>query len=323
MNLDVVLQDVCSVVGTGDFLHERVWMRNIFTEEPGVKATECPDVTSVLETRATACRQVVFDPNSAAFCFSGENYVELEGGASIQMKDLSVGDLVKTASGSFESVYTFGHYDEKVQATFVQLFSESLDKPLELTADHMVFLNGKDVPAPARSLLVGDSLLLSDGKTADIVSVKEVTRLGAYAPFTASGSIVVGNVVASNYVSFEDGPYITIAGMELMSCHWMAHLTQAPRRLFCSLVASCENESYNDQGINVWVAGQLQVALWWMTQSAIVKSITIGFSLCFFLLLAGVEMLLNSPLMMATVAGVAGFLLHKNKSDTSAQKQIN
>jgi hypothetical protein len=55
---DVVLQDVCSVVGTANPLHNRVWMRNIFTEEKGQAIQQCLDPMAPLVTRATDCRAV-------------------------------------------------------------------------------------------------------------------------------------------------------------------------------------------------------------------------------------------------------------------------
>lgn len=181
------------------------------------------------------------------------------------MKDLMVGDRVKTtADGNFESVYTFGHYQQNGSVKYLQIFAKSLAKPLEITADHLVYVNGKDAPVPAGSLVVGDALVLdTKHQSATITKIKQVTREGAYAPFTASGSIVVNNVVASSYLSFESGAHLTIGGMPVVSYHWVSHLTQAPHRLYCSLVMNgCEGESYNDQGLNVWTIGPLHAAQW-------------------------------------------------------------
>mmetsp|Transcript_9231 Transcript_9231/g.15352 ORF Transcript_9231/g.15352 Transcript_9231/m.15352 type:complete len:683 (-) Transcript_9231:123-2171(-) len=320
---DVVLQDFCHVVGTADPLHERAWMRNVFTEEKGTPATTCADVSAPLASRATPCRQVVFLPGVT--CFSGENSVELENGSSIQMKDLSIGDLVKTADGTYESIYTFGHYEHNAEANYVQIFAKSLDQPLELSAEHLVFVRGKDVPAPAGSLAVGDSLLLSNGNSAEIVNMKQVIRRGAYAPFTASGSIVVNHVVASNYIAFETGAYVTIGSVQFVSYQWFSHLTQAPRRMYCSMVVgNCENESYTENGISLWTVGPLKAAMWWIQQNIVVKSIVIGLTLGFLLFLAGVEALVNSPWMMAVAVGAMGVLVHKNKTTLCATaKQVS
>jgi hypothetical protein len=288
-------------------------MRNILNNEPiGVTDTECPNIEAPLVSRATPCRKVVFLPGE--FCFSGENTVELEDGSSLQMKDLSLGDRVKTGEGTFESVYTFAHYHHEIEAEFVQIFAKSMSKPLELSADHMVFLHGKVAPAPAGSLVVGDTLLMGDGTSAEVVKLKQVMRSGAYAPFTASGSIIVNNVVASNYISFESGSYMTIGGMQFVSYHWMSHLTQAPRRLYCSLVTNCEKESYTEQGVAAWAVTPLQAAQWWMSlNNAIVKGFVIGLTLAALLILAGIEALVGVNTWMLTAAvGSVGILCHRS-----------
>jgi desert hedgehog protein len=310
--LDVVLQDFCSVVGTGDPLHTRVWMRNVFNEPKGGALGECTDIDAPLVSRASPCRKVVFLPGE--FCFSGENTVDLEDGSSLKMKDLSLGDRVKTGDGTFESVYTFAHYHHDIEAEFVQIFAKSMsNNPLELSADHMVFLHGKDAPAPAGSLVVGDTLLLGDGQSAEIVKLKQVTRHGAYAPFTASGSIVVNNVVASNYISFESGPYMTIGGMQYVSYHWMSHLTQAPRRLYCSMVSNCEKESYTEQGVAVWAVAPLHAGQWWMgLNNSIVKGILIGITLAVLLIVASMEAVVNNSWMLTAAVGSVGLLCHRS-----------
>ena len=108
--IDVVLQDVCAVVGTADRLHKRRFLRNVFTEKSGVWAVKtCPDPKAPLVTRATPCRR--YNVPDGTVCFSGENVVELEGGMSVQMKNLRIGDVVETGDGKFTRVYSFGHYE--------------------------------------------------------------------------------------------------------------------------------------------------------------------------------------------------------------------
>ena len=297
------------MVGTADPLHRRVWMRNIFTEEKGQAIQQCLDPTAPLVTRATDCRAVVVVFPAGIACFSGENYVDVKNGGSVQMKDVQIGDLIKTAEGSYSRVYSFGHYDPEVEATYLQIFTKmSLDKPLEISADHMVFVGKQAVPAG--SAKVGDNLLDSNGENAEIVNIKSVIRKGAYAPFTESGSIVVNDIVASNYISFEqDTGDISIGGINLVSYQWVAHLAQAPHRLYCSLVSSCENESYTKEGLSLWVAGPFQAANWWLGQNAVVKSLTLVPALVFLACISAAEMLVKSPWVVALV--VAFVLLKK------------
>lgn len=54
---DAVLQDFCDVVGTSDGLHQRVWLRNVFTEPVGNQSDQCANVNAPLQPRASPCGQ--------------------------------------------------------------------------------------------------------------------------------------------------------------------------------------------------------------------------------------------------------------------------
>lgn len=301
---DVVLNDICAVVGTANPLHKRKFLRNVFKESAGQAATTCPSTSAPLVTRATPCRK--YNVPTGGVCFSGENTVELEGGMSIHMKDLRIGDVVEAGEGRFSRVYSFGHFNADLQSTFLQLYtSNSPTNPIEISPDHMIFV-GKEA-VPAGSVKVGDLLRLGNGEPTEIVQIKSVIRAGAYAPFTHSGAIVVNGIVASNYVSFEShsGDMI-VGGLKVASYQWVAHLAQSPHRIYCTLAASnCEKETYNDCGISLWVATPLRAARWWHTQNAAVRGMIIAPLLLVLLCIYAAELLLKYPWMMAFIIAIA------------------
>jgi len=106
----------------------------------------------------------------------------------IAMSDLKVGDMVRTLDGRFDRVYSFGHYSPESRAEYLQIHAAGLKKPLELSADHMLFVKGSAVPAS--SVVVGDKLNLSaEGLgSAEVQMIRTVVRSGAFAPFTMSGT---------------------------------------------------------------------------------------------------------------------------------------
>ena len=311
----MVLQDVCAVVGTADATHKRKFLRNVFSEESGfAEVTTCPDPKAQLVTRATPCRK--YQVPAGSICFSGENVVDLMGGTSVQMKDLRIGDVVETGDGKFTRIYSFGHFDADTQGTFLQLYTNTSLKssmPLELSAGHMVFVGNQALPAG--SVKVGDMLRLGNGENAEIVNINRVIRIGAYAPFTDSGAIVVNGIVASNYVSFEPlSGDMMIGGWKVASYHWVAHMSQGPHRLYCKVAGSkCEKESYNDDGISLWVAEPLRAAEWWHEQSAAVRASVMAPVLVLFLIAYAAEMLLKYPWMIALCIAVA---FHKKFATT-------
>lgn len=311
---DVVLQDVCAVVGTADPLHQRKFMRNVFKEKTGQTASQCKDPTAPLVTRATPCRRAVFPPGTA--CFSGESIVELKHGATIPIQDLRIGDYVKTGVDSFSRVYSFGHFEAEVETTFLQIFTKkSLTKPIEISADHMIFVDKEAIPAGA--VKVGHYFTLGNGELDEVVKIKSVIRVGAYAPFTHTGTIVVNDIVASNYVSFEAlSGVLSAGGFKIASYQWIAHVVQAPHRLYCTLLSNCKTESYTPEGISVWIESPLRVARWWLDQGTAMKALVLFPTLTFLSCFSVLEMMIQHPWICTAIFMIAAFVLQRRLSVT-------
>jgi len=172
------------------------------------------------------------DGESGTPCFSAFNNVEVQGKGFVSMDSVMVGDHVRASNDDFSRVFSLAHLDHDLETDFLQIYSEGLSKPLEITAMHMVFSSGKAVRADEVS--VGD--MLDNNKVTEIKSVK---RTGVYAPVTESGEIVVSGVRASSYPSFMDNiPF---------DQHKLVHFFLGPRRLMCSYdFGVCENEQHTD-----------------------------------------------------------------------------
>lgn len=277
-------------MGTGNPIHKRTWFRNIFTELAGfAEDLTCPDVEAALETRATPCFRFI--------CFSGDSMVQLQDESVISMNDLKIGDYVADGSGSYSRVYSFGHYSKGMEGRYLQLHMKDSNQPLEISHDHMVFV-GPSRAVPANSVSVGDHLQLSSGKKAEVTKIVTVTKQGAFAPFTESGSIVVNGVIASSYAAVNGNENIMIGGVKVVSHHWAAHLFQAPHRLVCAMM-TCENESYNEEGMSFWIAGPLKVALWFIDQNEVVKASLLFPVIPLLLLCTLAEMLVSSSVGVA------------------------
>jgi hypothetical protein len=124
--------------------------------------------------------------------------------------------------------------------------------PIEVSSDHLILLDFKHW-VPAGTVKVGDVLTKGDGSPAEIIQLQHVTSEGIFAPFTRSGSIVVNDIVASNYVAFQESEYLIIGGVVTpLSFHWLAHTFESAHRLACTIIA-CHEEAYTDSGISRWV----------------------------------------------------------------------
>ena len=168
--------------------------------------------------------------------------VEIRDGKSVFMKDLQRGDEVKVAEGIYERVYGFGHRHETLEIEYLELIL-STGTVLEISADHMVSVQGNFVPA--KEIRNGNLVsVLMDGTMAlfKVVAIQRIVRQGAYAPFTWSGTILVNGVLASTYVALPSVP--------LSSYQAVSHLATLPRRILCWF--GCD-ESYFESGIATWI----------------------------------------------------------------------
>lgn len=213
-------------------------------------------------------------------CFAATNTVHVWNKGIVYMNDLKIGDQVMNAQGKFDAVYSFGHYSHDIEAEFIQIQASGLAKPLEISKEHMLLLNGAFLPASA--IAAGDAVHLYNGSVAKVTKVITVARQGAYAPFTMSGTIAVNDVAASSYVDLQNKEGILWVGgyKTPFSMQFLAHMFQAPHRLVCKMSSAfCQTETYNEMGVSVWVAGPLEFAEWAIRQSGIITSCV--FTLCF------------------------------------------
>ena len=101
------------------------------------------------------------------------------------MKHLSPGDKVLTSNGDYKTMWTMNHYHAMKETRFIQITTDlEEEQPLELTPDHMLFVNRKDDPVPASIVKVGDKVLLVQKGLTDVVGIKTVVQNGFYNPLT-------------------------------------------------------------------------------------------------------------------------------------------
>ena len=192
-------------------------------------------------------------PTPVTLCFSSKSLVYVQKKGWLNISQIKIGDKVLVHGGSYSQVYSFGHRNARESADFLQIHSKSTYNPIEISSDHLLLLGGKHW-VPAADLRVGDMLTKGDGSSTVISRIGQVTRQGVFAPFTVSGSIVVNDVVASNYVTFQRSEYLRIGKFETpFTFHWLGHIFETAHRLACHVVA-CEEETYTDSGISHWVS---------------------------------------------------------------------
>jgi len=231
------------------------------------------------------------------FCFSGDSEVDVENTGLVKMADLAIGDAVKVADNTFEPVYSFGHKSADASSEFLQIATEGNRKALELSKDHMVVIEGgRNVPAS--SIKRGDKLVSSSGELVAVKTIRTVVRQGAYAPFTASGSIIVNDVVASNYIAFQGAEYLKVSGVETpFSYQWLAHIFNSVHRVAYKMGVT--GETYTEGGVSQWVDLPNKAGTWLLEQSFVIALGLLLPSIAFFGFVSIIEAVMKSPVALA------------------------
>lgn len=247
----------------------------------------------------------------------------------VHMKDLKIGDMVHIGGGKYSRVYSFGHRSENKSVNYLQIYHGNSARPLEITKEHLVFVNDRGA-VPASTIVVGDNLVSADGGVSQVRFVSQVHRTGAYAPFTESGTVVVSNALASNFITInkqgEPSAFLSIGDFKIVSFHWLAHAFEAPHRMVCKLMpAICASETYNEDGISHWVSVPFKVSQWLLMDESGSSFVKTALSFATVLVCAAfyvMEMiLLNTAALFFVMTGVAVFLL-RNKKTSGSYKLI-
>eukprot|EP00190_Bangiopsis_sp_CCMP1999_P001222 CAMPEP_0198727610 /NCGR_PEP_ID=MMETSP1475-20131203/4536_1 /TAXON_ID= ORGANISM="Unidentified sp., Strain CCMP1999" /NCGR_SAMPLE_ID=MMETSP1475 /ASSEMBLY_ACC=CAM_ASM_001111 /LENGTH=708 /DNA_ID=CAMNT_0044489673 /DNA_START=93 /DNA_END=2216 /DNA_ORIENTATION=+ len=129
-------------------------------------------------------------------CFPSLAKVELKDGSVKLMRDVRIGDHIRSSATEFSEVFAFSHKIEDIWSNFVRL--ETTDgHAIELSPGHFLHVNGNLVAASAAR--VGDKVQTISSSSASIASTSTVRRQGLYNPQTMSGTIMVNGVQASAY----------------------------------------------------------------------------------------------------------------------------
>ncbi|CAB9497932.1 expressed unknown protein [Seminavis robusta] len=279
-------------------------------------------------------------PVPASSCFSEEATVAVEqpgqGQAPVptKMTELEIGDMVLTANNRFLPIYAFAHNDATTDTEFLQIYTTSAYKPLEVTGQHLVYVQGKDAPVTAKSIKVGDSLSHAqaghgqDG-AAVVTKIETAQRQGIYAPLTQDGTLVVDGIATSCYISLQpngDPQTMELQGhghsvLSMFSHHRVAHLLMTVPRLVCMGGINPKwCQKYNNDGVAHFVQMAFDLSDWFHAQHWVVQLFLLAVFLVVLSPLYALELLFGSKLAAVTIVGGLVFLgfVHGNNSAAAA-----
>lgn len=203
-------------------------------------------------------------------CFSPVATVQVLDKGTVTMEELQVGDLVLTSSGNYESVYMMDHVHPWRPTQYIQIHTWALHKPLEVSPNHLVFVEGQDFPIPALDVRVGDRMRLLTGFT-KVIKLDLVFREGLYNPLTTDGTIVVDGVVASTYSAVWGSPHFEIGGWKVTSMQDLLHYLLTPMRAVAKRVPELLEREPGQEFHWYSLVGR-DVAHWWENQSVFLQA---------------------------------------------------
>jgi hypothetical protein len=146
-----------------------------------------------------------------AGCFPAESYAYLQSGDKVKMKDLRIGDQVLALDDTGRVVYSdvilMLDKQESDELAYYVLRTDN-GHSLTLSADHLVFIskfsNSTMSAKQARYVSTGEYLYewhINSQKflPRQIQTITIETKMGAYAPLTLEGTIVIDGHLASSY----------------------------------------------------------------------------------------------------------------------------
>jgi len=172
--------------------------------------------------------------------------VKVQGKGETRIDQLQIGDAVQQLDGSYSTVYSFAHRAPKQMVDYLQIYTTSTKKPLEISKEHMVHVNGLLVPAA--QVKAGDAVLLvhdnnrgAAATTTTVTMISSVSLKGAYAPYTQSGYIVVNGVAASSYVVVDEFNFFLTPSQQ----HSFQQVINGPHRVLYNLGLLGAEETYD------------------------------------------------------------------------------
>lgn len=148
--------------------------------------------------------------------------VQVEGKGQRRMRDLAIGDSVLSSTdGRYSEVYAFGHYLPHYRMNYIQFFVQGQLDPLVISSNHLLFVDGSNVPVKANKVEIGQSVYVG-GTLRNVTTLLDINQEGVFAPFTFSGTIVVNNVLASSYATPGESHWLEFSGLRL-SWHHVCH----------------------------------------------------------------------------------------------------
>ena len=196
-------------------------------------------------------------------CFPAISRVTLKSGVSITMRQLNIGDRVRTLGTNGETIFSeviaFLHKESSTEAHFYNI-KTNRGNVVRLSPQHLIFRKeNTSLPISAvfaSEINIGDLLYTSNGNISSFQTVSQITmttETGVYAPLTRQGTLLADGVLVSCYAHWfsHDTAHLVMAPLRALN-----RLYGAWKRLASLVHLTQWNTSKQAEGIH-WYANAL------------------------------------------------------------------
>jgi hypothetical protein len=131
-------------------------------------------------------------------CFPNDSIVKTPKGEK-RCCELEINDMVLVDGGKYERIVWFSQFDTQTESSFVQITLRN-GKRVRATGSHLIMVNNKMIKS-FDQIVEGDKLSYKH-KSRSVIHLETVVDKGLISPVTASGNIVVDNVLCTCYASW-------------------------------------------------------------------------------------------------------------------------
>ncbi|XP_048239523.1 uncharacterized protein LOC124133516 isoform X3 [Haliotis rufescens] len=253
-----IRDDIIELVYIVDQLHKgQKYTNDLFEEakmiqekEKQIQRRRNMEITEEEIERAVAKKLAEKAKEEGRSCFPGHTTVVLEGGHTVNMKDIRVGDRVLSLTDQgnidYSEVYLIIHSDEYRMNNYINI--STTKHYIQSSPDHHIYLvsDGTKHTVPAAQVKLADRVLIYNHEKTlfeeeVVTGLSTSTEIGVFAPLTMSGTIVVNGVLASCYV-------------DCVPPRWAHPLLWPVRQLYClSPSVSAWLHTPGKDGVPIWV----------------------------------------------------------------------
>lgn len=121
---------------------------------------------------------------------------------------------------------------------------------------------------------MGDKLVLADDEVKIVRAFRITQNQGAYAPFTASGIVIVNGVKASSFIAVQESETQKAAGIDTgLALQFLAYAFEMPHRMWFQYLSACTEEHYATEGISLSADPPHKLFRWFLAQHYIAMAL--------------------------------------------------